>query len=204
MQPRPARRRPTVDDGAVDEEQDLQDLRRVLAGETDAFAGIVRRWQGPLMNLAWRYTRDRAQAEDWAQEAFLKAYRRLSSFKGDAAFSTWLFALAINVYRSRMRRWIPPSVSLDDAPALTEPSRVDLVAEGHDRAAKVRRAVAFLPPRYRDAVVLFYFHEMDLAAAARRLQIPEGTLKARLNRARALLERRLGPLLAVEPAVGEA
>ena len=172
----------------------------MLAGDIDAFAGIVHRWQGPLVNLAWRYTRDRAQAEDWAQEAFLKAFRRLSSFKGDAAFSTWLFALAINVFRSRLRRWIPPALSLDDAPPLAEPSRVDRVAEDHDRAAAVRRAVAFLPPRYRDAIVLYYFQEMDLAAAARRLRVPEGTLKARLSRARALLERRLGPLLSVEPA----
>ena len=69
-------------------------VERVLAGEIAAFEQIVRRWQGPLVNLAYRFCRDRDRAEEMAQEAFLRAYRTLDRWRKDAKFSTWLFALA--------------------------------------------------------------------------------------------------------------
>src|SRR5512136_1607373 len=87
-------------------------VERVLAGDVSAFEGLVRRWQGPLVNLAYRFCRDRSRAEDMAQEAFLRAFRALATWRRDAAFSTWLFALAVNVYRSELRR-IPATVELD-------------------------------------------------------------------------------------------
>ncbi len=175
---------------------------RVLAGDVSAFEAIVRRWQGPLVNLAYRFCRDRGRAEDMAQEAFLRAFRALSGWRRDAAFSTWLFALAVNVYRSELRR-IPATVALD---ALTEPGSA--AVQGHaleeqDRERAVRGAVRALPAKYREAVTLFYFHEMDVAAAARSLGLPEGTLKTRLSRARDLLRRRLTPLVG-EPRLEEA
>src|SRR5271154_6068097 len=95
---------------------DLMAVDRVLGGDISAFEEIVRRWQGPLINLAYRFCHDRGRAEDMAQEAFLRAYRGLGQWRKDAAFSTWLFALATNLYRSELRR-IPArsvSVSLDD------------------------------------------------------------------------------------------
>jgi RNA polymerase sigma-70 factor (ECF subfamily) len=73
---------------------DRQDVHRVLAGDVDAFSGIVRRWQSPLVNLAYRFCRDRGQAEEMAQEAFLRAFQRLDQWREDAAFSTWLFAMS--------------------------------------------------------------------------------------------------------------
>ena len=83
---------------------DQADVEKVLAGEIAAFEGIVRRWQGPLVNLAYRFCRDRARAEEMAQEAFLRAYRGLNRWRKEAAFSTWLFAVATNLYRSELRR----------------------------------------------------------------------------------------------------
>ncbi len=80
---------------------DRADVAQVRAGDVEAFAAIVRRWQTPLINLAYRFCGDRGRAEEMAQEAFLRAYRGLDGFRGDAAFSTWLFALATNLYRSR-------------------------------------------------------------------------------------------------------
>src|ERR1700716_2240726 len=74
-------------------------VARVLAGEIDAFGAIVERWQRPLVNLAYRFCGDVGRAEEMAQEAFLRAYGGLHTFRGDAAFSTWLFALATNLYR---------------------------------------------------------------------------------------------------------
>src|SRR5258708_181376 len=94
---------------------DASDVARVLAGDSDGFEGIVRRWQRPLVNLAWRFCRDRATSEDMAQEAFVKAFRSLRTFRGQAAFGTWLTALALNTYRSRLRSQGAPLLSLDPA-----------------------------------------------------------------------------------------
>ena len=97
----------------VPEDEDAADARRVLGGDVAAFGGIVRRWQGRLINLAWRYSRDRAAAEDMAQEAFVKAFRALHTFRGESAFSTWLTAIAINAYRSWLRDRAPLSAAGD-------------------------------------------------------------------------------------------
>ena len=172
-------------------ELDRADVERVLAGDTDAFEGLVERWQGPLINLAWRFCRDRRLAEEWAQEAFLKAFRFLDRWRGEAVFSTWLFALATNVYRSKMRRRRLETVVLDEAPEPRDPDDPESRAAGRESRRSIRRLVAALPPRYRDALTLYYFMEMDVASAAAALGIPEGTLKARLHRARARLESRL-------------
>ncbi len=175
---------------AENNQTDLADIERVLAGDARGFEGIVRRWQGPLINMAWRYCRDRGRAKEMAQEAFLRAWRGLSHWRQESSFSTWLFALAANVYRSELKRFPTETLPLDAAP---EPAGLATQHSGlaaqlsHDA---VHRAVLALPLRYREPVVLYYFHEMDVAAAARTMGLPEGTLKARLSRARALLRRR--------------
>jgi len=169
---------------------DQADVRKVLAGDISAFEGIVRRWQGPLVNLAYRFCRDRARAEDMAQEAFLRAYRALGRWRQDSLFSTWLFAIATNLYRSELRR-IPAAVPLDSVAEPRHPGAPDGGLEEHDRDDAVRRAVAALPPKYRDALVLFYFQEQDVGAAARALGLPEGTVKARLARGRDILKEKL-------------
>jgi len=174
---------------AIDEDRAL--VSAVLAGDTPAFAGLVRRWQTPLVNMAWRFCRDRGRAEEMAQEAFLRAYRNLGQWRRDAAFSTWLFALAMNVYRTELRRVPATMQSLDEIaePADAADTEAALDAERRDEA--LRRAVLALPEKYRDAVLLFYFHDQDIPAAARTLGVPEGTVKARLFRGRELLRSKL-------------
>jgi RNA polymerase sigma-70 factor (ECF subfamily) len=169
---------------------DLADVDRVLAGDVNAFEGIVRRWQGPLVNMAWRYCRDRGRAEEMAQEALVRAWRGLKQWRREGSFSTWLFALAANVFRSELKRFPTVDVQIENAPepAGRAPQEVELSLR--KSADAVRRAVLALPERYREPVVLFYFHEMDVAAAARTMGMPEGTVKARLARARALLKKR--------------
>src|SRR5512143_2331970 len=100
----------------VSASDDQADVEKVLAGNLDAFENIVSRWQGPMINLAYRFCRDRGRAEDMAQEAFLRAFRGLRGWRRDSAFSTWLFALAVNLYRSELRR-LPvalAALTLDD------------------------------------------------------------------------------------------
>ena len=179
---------------------DLADVERVLAGEVRAFEGIVRRWQGPLVNMAWRYCRDRSRAEEMAQEAFIRAWRGLAQWRREGSFSTWLFALAANVFRSELKRFPTETLPLDDAPEPAGPARQHQELEEKGCHEAVRRAVLALPPRYREPVILYYFHEQDVAVAARSLGLPEGTIKARLSRARALLRQRFPHLEGEEAA----
>ena len=127
-------------------EDDAAIVRRVLAGDVEAFTSLVDRWQGPLVNLAYRYCRDRAIAEDMAQEAFLKIYRGLPRWRQDSRLSTWMFAVAINQYRSMMRRSAPPHVPVGELARVLAAG--DLAAEADEelRAEAVRRAVSSLPP----------------------------------------------------------
>ena len=187
---------------------DLADVQRVLAGDAGAFEGIVRRWQGPLVNMAWRYCRDRGRAEELAQEAFVRAWRGLAQWRREGSFSTWLFALAANVFRTELKRFPTVNVPLEDVkePAKGAAQMTELALRRSSET--VRRAVLALPLRYREPVILFYFHEMDVAAAARTMRMPEGTVKARLKRAREMLRKRFPHLEeergAMEPAGKEA
>jgi RNA polymerase sigma-70 factor (ECF subfamily) len=180
------------------DELDRAAVRRVLAGDTDAFEGLVRRWRRPVIALAWRYCRDQGRAEDLAQDTFVRAFRGLPTWRGDAAFSTWLFTITANVCRSHLKRARPVEVPLD-AHAATAASPARSAGTTAVEAA-VHRAVGALPAKYREAVEVYYFMERDLAEAARCLRVPDGTLKARLHRARALLRRRLSGILGEDTA----
>ena len=177
----------TADLGQTATATDEAAVARVLAGDPSAFEPIVHRWQAPLVNLAWRFCRDRGRAEEMAQEAFLRAYRNLAQFRGESAFSTWLFSVATNVYRTELRRMPATPLSLDDITEPADPRLAGAALEDTSRDEAIRRAVLALPSKYRDAILLFYFHEQDVPAAARTLNIPEGTVKARLFRGRELL-----------------
>ena len=174
-----------------EDDPDAADAARVLAGDTAAFEGIVRRWQHKLVNMAWRFCRDRATAEDMAQEAFVKSFRSLASFRGESAFSTWLTAIALNTFRSRLRADGQPLLSLDPTRVFAREEGVQQEIEERQKAESVRRAVLALPELYRDAILVYYLEEKDLAESARILDIAEGTLKARLHRGRELLRRRM-------------
>lgn len=172
--------------------EDQADVQRILRGDNSAFEGIVKRWQAPLVSLAYRFCRDRSRAEEMAQEVFLKTYRALRDWREEAAFSTWLFALATNHYRTAIRNEPFRFVAIE---RMTEPLNTagDVYDDlrDRDRDRSVRAAVLALPPKYRDALTLFYFHEKDVSATARSLGIPEGTVKARLLRGRGLLRTKL-------------
>ena len=172
-------------------QEDQADVDRVLGGDTSAFEAIVRRWEGPLINLAYRFCRDRGRAEDMAQEAFLRTYRCLRTWRREAAFSTWLIALATNLYRSELRRIPVETLRPGEKIAVQDARALGKAVEEADRDRLVRQAVMSLPPKYRDALILFYFNEMDVPATALTLELPQGTVKARLARGRELLRSKL-------------
>lgn len=176
-------------------EEDLKDVRRVIEGNVDAFEGIVRRWQGPLVGLAFRFSRDHGVAEEMAQEAFLKVFRSLKQWRGEGQFSTWLFAVATNVYRSQLRKKQLPQVPLETIGQFISQRLEHDELEDRERSRLVREAVRGLTPKYRDAITLFYFHEMDLKQTALSLGLTEGTLKSHLHRARTRLRKHLARVL---------
>lgn len=183
--------------------EDQAVVDKVLAGDTSAFEDLVRRWQGPLINLAYRFCHDRGRAEEMAQEAFLRAYRSLDRWRREAAFSTWLFALATNLYCTELRRIPMKTICLDDVAEQRDSRAIDGGLEDEDRDRAVRHAVFTLPQKYRETLILFYFHDMDVSSTARSLALPEGTVKARLSRGREMLRSKLsqqlvGPVLRKE------
>lgn len=181
-------------------DSDLESVVRVLQGDVSAFESIVRRWQGPLVNMAWRYCRDRGRAEELAQEAFLRAWRGLATWRREGNFSTWLFALAANVFRSELKRFPVATLPIEEIAEPSRPASQDAEFEKRNLNEAVQRAVLALPMRYREPILLFYFHEMDVAAAARTMGMAEGTIKARLSRGRELLRKRFPQLDALRAA----
>ena len=179
-----------VSRSTVDSELDKDDRARVLAGDPNAFAGIVSRWQGPLYRLAYRFCRDRQRAEDMTQEAFLRVFRSLAQWRGKSSFSTWIIAVSLNAYRSNLRSR-PASFELLDVAAQVSPPADVRISGGGERRDEIHRLVSRMPEKYRDALTVYYFQELDLAAAAKVLSVREGPLKARLHRARKLLESML-------------
>jgi RNA polymerase sigma-70 factor (ECF subfamily) len=120
---------------------DADEVAAVLAGDTERFEAIVRRYQRPLIRYAMRFTEDRSAAEDMAQDALVACYRSLRSWRGDSQFSTWLFGVALNVYRSRLRRLRPFLVPLDEA-MLVDRATEQRSAEEQE-GVLIRRAVAW-------------------------------------------------------------
>jgi RNA polymerase sigma-70 factor (ECF subfamily) len=126
-----------------------------------------------------------------AQDAFLRAFRALSSWRKEAVFSTWLFALAANLYRSEIRRIPVGSRPLDDLIEAADLHDGHVELENKHRERFLHAAVDAMPSKYREVLILFYFHDMDVATAACSLGVPEGTFKARLFRARKVLRSKL-------------
>ena len=184
-------------------DRDKVDAALAAAGDAEAFARLVGRWQDRMVGLAWRFCRDRTMAEDMAQDAFVRVFRALPRYRSEAAFGTWLTAIALNAYRTALRDRPPvPVVPLLASHAPTGAADQMRGLERRQQAELVRAQVLRLPNRYRMAIVLYYFQEQDVAETARILGLREGTLKGRLHRGRRLLERRLRAL-GVTPAAGE-
>ncbi|MBM3308149.1 MAG: sigma-70 family RNA polymerase sigma factor [Candidatus Eisenbacteria bacterium] len=173
-------------------------VARALGGDDSAYAELVSRYADLVHTIAARIVGE-ADAEDVAQEAFVRAHGALAGFRGDSKFSSWLYRIAVNrsLTHLKRRRRRPEPVDLGpgaDGLALTLPSRGPdperLVLDDEFRR-RVRRAVGALPPRYRAAVTLFYLEERNYAEVAGALGIPVNTLKTHLHRARAMLREAL-------------
>ena len=154
-------------------------VRACQGGEREAFSGLVERYQRDVYRLCYRYVNNHHDANDMAQEAFLKAFRALPSFRGDSSFSTWLYRIAVNTCLNfRQSRRAPYEPLSEELPDLTPP--VALSIEEGERAASVRAAVAKLPEKQRATLILKLYHELTHEEVARILGSSVGTVKANL------------------------
>lgn len=182
-------------------------VQAILAGKRHHFATIVERYQRDIYNLAYRSTDNRHDAEDITQDTFLRAFRALSQYDARRSLRTWLYAIAANICRDRVRRRAtrPQTVSLlpDEAPShsddfLSKDARPDDVVVGREGEACVRRAVLGLPPDYRIPVILFYMRNLPQAEIAEIMGVPVTVVKNRLYRARRKLQSELGGVVGDE------
>lgn len=184
-------------------ESALATIARIQAGETQLFHALIRPVERAVYVMLFTLLRNESNAEDAAQEAFIKVYRNLHSFRGDAKFSTWVLSIARNeglafLRRQKTRPEEPLEAATDEdrgdyTPALlTDWREVPLEAlERKELRQCLCQAILKLPPIYRDVVQLRDIDELDVQETANLLGITEGSVKVRLHRARAMLQKDL-------------
>ena len=185
---------------------EAQLIASILAGDSRQFHQLIRPYERSLYVMALSMLRNEADAEDAAQEACLKAYRNLASFRADSKFSTWLISITLNVARNRLRRNrlaqmesldIPPEQDGHVSPALLRDWR-EVPSEALERAEVrqiLRKAIVALPEIYREVFLLRDVEELSIKEAAQALGVSDAVVKVRLHRARTMLQKSLAPEL---------
>jgi RNA polymerase sigma-70 factor, ECF subfamily len=188
-------------------------VARAKAGDLDSFNQLVSRWERPIYALAYRTLGREEDARDVVQEAFLRAYRGLKGFKGEAKFSSWLYRITLNLCRdwSRRERRAPivqvpegtDPVDLADERVQTSESVEDLVAR-REMSEAVAKAMAELPEEQRTAIMLKEYHGLTFQEIAGMLDCPLSTVKTRLYQGLSVLRRRLERRQAEEASLRRA
>ena len=180
-------------------------VRRVQAGDSAAFDLLVRKYQHRVAALIGRYIPDWSECQDVAQEAFLRAYRAIGNFRGDAQFYTWLHRIAVNTAKNHLashgRRPPGEDIEIEDAEQFESGLRLrdndtperELMRQQLEQT--VLRAVEELPPELRDAITFREVEGMSYEEIAARMGCPIGTVRSRIFRAREAIDARMKPLL---------
>ncbi len=174
-------------------------------GDKSAFDHLVRKYQNKIILLVNRYVKDPSEAQDVTQEAFIKAYRALGNFRGDSAFYTWLYRIAINTAKnylvSRARRHSEFEVDVTEAeqvynaPQLKGLDTPDQELHNDEIIAAISSAMDKLPEDMRNAIMLREFEGMSYEEIAHTMDCPVGTVRSRIFRAREAIDKKLQPLL---------
>lgn len=186
-------------------ELDKELVLKVQQGDKAAFDLLVIKYQHRIIQLVNRYVKDPSEAQDVAQESFIKAYRALPNFRGDSAFYTWLYRIAINTAKnylvSRNRRFTNYQVDVQDAeqvenaPQLKGMDTPELLLMNDEIISVVQDAIEKLPEEMKVAIMLREFEGLSYEEIAEAMECPVGTVRSRIFRAREAIDEKLGPLL---------
>lgn len=175
-------------------------VARSKTGDTESFNQLVKRWERPIFALAYRTLGREEDARDVTQETFLRAFRALSGFKGDAKFSSWLYRIALNLCRDWMRKErraplvaVPDGVDVEQLAADQGPTEtVEDLAARAELGREVARAMAFLPEEQRQAIILKEYHGLTFQEIADLMRCPLSTVKTRVYQGLSTLRKQLG------------
>ena len=187
------------------EATDKELVKRVQKGDQAAFDMLFTRYQSKIVNLVSRYIRDSEEVYDVSQEAFIKAYRALPRFRGDSAFYTWLYRIAINTAKNHLvaRSRRPPASDVDvadtdyrdDADMLREAEDPESAMARDQLRDVIDKALTDLPDDLRSALTLREFDGLSYEQIAEVLECPVGTVRSRIFRAREFVDQRMQPVL---------
>ena len=187
------------------EDTDKELVRRVQKGDQAAFDLLFARYQSKIQNIISRYIRDSEEVKDVSQEAFIKAYRALPRFRGESAFYTWMYRIAINTAKNHLvaksRRPPPVDVDVDDADHRDDASDLRVVETPDGMMSRdqlqqvIRQALSELPEDLRSALTLREFDGLSYEQIAQILECPVGTVRSRIFRARESIDEKMRPLL---------
>jgi RNA polymerase sigma-70 factor, ECF subfamily len=192
--------------GTTEERDEAQMIAKILAGDSQLFHELIRPYERRIYVMALSFLHNEADAEDTAQEAFLKAFRNLSSFRGEAKFGTWLVSITLNEARSRIRgRNTMKMESLDEPPDDHGPTSPYLLRDWKEIPSEalerkevrllLEQAITGLPLIYREVFQLRDIDQLSINEAAAALGISIAAVKVRLHRARMMLQKKLAPEL---------
>lgn len=183
---------PTADDELI---------RLALEGDQRAYTSLVERYRGALYHIVIKMVRRPEEAEDLVQEAFIKAFGALKTYRFEYRFSTWLYKIAANCAIDFLRKRKIEAMSLD-RPVATADGEVHVeladwtynpeeTLHKHRQRVSIAAAIEALPPKYKEVIVMRHSHDMPYFEIAKQLDVPVGTVKARIFRARELLKKEL-------------
>lgn len=180
----------------MEQKDDIYYIERVLSGQTNNFSFIVEKYKDIVFSIALKVLRNREDAEEMAQESFIKAFKSLHTFKGKAKFSTWLYRITYNNCISEVRKKKLKYVSTDDVQIPDEPEEMNLEGIPEENRAKyIKAALEKLPEVEYTLVLLYYFEDKSIEEIAKITRISESNVKVKLFRARKKLYAILNEML---------
>ncbi|PWJ39151.1 RNA polymerase sigma factor [Sediminitomix flava] len=183
-------------------EKELIIIQQVLNGQKDAFRYLVEEYKSFVFNLAFQLLKNKEEAEEVAQDSFIRAYKYLSSFNGKAKFSTWLYKIVYNTALTQLKRRKKFISSMDDVASseLPKTAAEQAANEIHkeDQKYYLEKAIARLSSEDQALITLFYMQELSLQEVSQVVNLPENTIKVRLHRIRKRLQKHLQILLPAE------
>lgn len=180
-------------------------MRRVLAGDTPAFRGLIQKYAGTVSGLVYHFTGRRDILDDVSQEVFFQAFRSLAKLREPASFGSWIYGITRRICLNWIRRHRSEPLSLDDALDQIEDVAMDRRGRPDCRAedADLMRAVRSLPPIYREALVLRYFEELSYKEIAEIMRVSASAINVRLVKGRKILRERMTRMSRVRGVVGD-